>query len=63
MHCLALTKPKIVLVDVKDVQVLSPVRAQLKEKGVGPIYSWNNLAHLPAHTTEGVTVSHFSRPR
>lgn len=40
---------------MKDAQILSPVRDQLKAKGVGPLYSWHDLSHLPAHLTTGVT--------
>ncbi len=61
IHCLGLTKPKVVLVDMKDAQILSPVRDQLKARGVGPLYSWNDLSHLPAHLTAGVTSLDFNK--
>lgn len=61
IHCLSLTKPKIVLCDAKDAQVLGPVAETLKSKNVGPIFSWHDLSHLPAHTYKGVTVSEEQR--
>ncbi|BEJ16856.1 hypothetical protein CspHIS471_0602570 [Cutaneotrichosporon sp. HIS471] len=55
IHCLSLTKPKVVLADQKDAQVLSPIRNELKAAGVGPLYSWDNLDHLPVDARVGFT--------
>lgn len=42
IHCLSLAKPKVVLVDANDYEVLKPVEGKLAEKGVGKVYSWDS---------------------
>lgn len=37
VHCLGLTKPKIVLVDEGMASTIAPLRATLESKKVGPV--------------------------
>lgn len=57
MHCLALTKPVFVIVDDGMAAQLGPRADELKQKGVGPVWCWTSLGHLPAEARDGVTVS------
>ncbi|GMK59753.1 hypothetical protein CspeluHIS016_0803590 [Cutaneotrichosporon spelunceum] len=45
-HCLRLTKPELVLADAVSALALSRVAQQLKDGGVGPLFSWQDTAHL-----------------
>ncbi len=47
VHCLKITEPKLVLVDVTTAGQLAKLAPELKSKGVGPIHCWSSVAHLP----------------
>lgn len=46
VHCLKLAMPKLILVDGADAEVLAPVAPNLRELGIGPVYSWHSVQHL-----------------
>ncbi|KAL1405668.1 hypothetical protein Q8F55_009307 [Vanrija albida] len=46
IHCLILTRPKIVLVDAAGAEVLAPVAEHLADNRVGPLWCWNSTKHL-----------------
>lgn len=54
VHCLAKTKPSFVFVDSQLAQMLAPRAAELKAKGVGPLYCWSGVSHLDAVTRQNV---------
>lgn len=54
IHCLALTKPKLTLVDVDLAKILGPASAQLLAKNIGPIYCWSSVSHTSPATRAGV---------
>lgn len=62
IHCLALTQPKLVLVDFKCAEVLGPIAGVLAEKGVGRIYCWSSVAHLDAQARAAIGVIPTCKP-
>ncbi|EKD01644.1 hypothetical protein A1Q2_04015 [Trichosporon asahii var. asahii CBS 8904] len=54
VHCLALTGPKFVLVEEAMAGEIGPLADELKSKGVGPIWCWSSVKHLPAAAQAGV---------
>ncbi|TXT05143.1 uncharacterized protein COLE_06463 [Cutaneotrichosporon oleaginosum] len=46
VHCLGITKPDIVLGDADFVASIVPIMGRLKERGVGPVYSYDPTEHL-----------------
>ncbi|TXT12782.1 hypothetical protein VHUM_01183 [Vanrija humicola] len=54
-HCLALTKPAVILAEPKYAEVIAPLAGELAAKGVGKIYSWGPVFHLPRPVQDNVT--------
>lgn len=55
VHCLALTEPKFVLVEEQMAGEIGSLAAELKSKGVGPMWCWSSVQHLPSAAQAGVT--------
>ncbi|BEI93520.1 uncharacterized protein CcaverHIS019_0511480 [Cutaneotrichosporon cavernicola] len=56
-HCLKLTKPELVLCDATTAVALSSLAGQLKEGGVGPLYSWQDTTHLGKCSVERIDLA------
>lgn len=54
IHCLGLTKPLLVLADAAVAEVLGPNAKSLAGKGVGKIYCWDSIDHLPSKARAGL---------
>lgn len=54
LHCLKITSPKLVLVDVGMANQLGGLKHLLKAKKVGDVYCWSSVAHLPKRVRKGV---------
>jgi acyl-CoA synthetase (AMP-forming)/AMP-acid ligase II len=46
-HCLKITHPKVVICDANVANLLAPAADKLKALGVGNIYSFHPMDHLP----------------
>lgn len=55
IHCLKLTAPALVLLDDAMAAQVAPVVDNLT--GVGPLFTWSPIAHLPVVVKHNVTVS------
>ncbi|BEI82218.1 hypothetical protein CcaverHIS002_0300860 [Cutaneotrichosporon cavernicola] len=55
VHCLALVKPELVIVDDAMANQLGPIASTLKDKGVGPVWCWTSLGHLSSAARANVT--------
>lgn len=54
LHCLGLTKPKLTLVDQHTGLIVGPIAAELKARGVGPVYCYDKIGHLPPNVQAGL---------
>ncbi|GMK59773.1 hypothetical protein CspeluHIS016_0803790 [Cutaneotrichosporon spelunceum] len=55
VHCLGITRPNIVLGDADFVSSIVPIMGRLKEKGVGPVYSYEPVDHLSPALQAAIT--------
>ncbi|KAL1406692.1 hypothetical protein Q8F55_008398 [Vanrija albida] len=53
-HCLTLTRPALILAEPKYAEVIAPLASGLAAKGVGRIYSWGHVYHLPGEVQDAV---------
>ncbi|BEJ10624.1 hypothetical protein CspHIS471_0100460 [Cutaneotrichosporon sp. HIS471] len=55
VHCLGLTRPDVVIGDADFIASIVPILGRLKEKGVGPVYSYDPVDHLPLEVRTKIT--------
>ncbi|KLT43707.1 acetyl-CoA synthetase-like protein [Cutaneotrichosporon oleaginosum] len=60
VHCLRLTKPELVLADATSAFALADHVQALAEGGVGPLFSWQDTAHLGTCAVETVNLAQLS---
>lgn len=56
-HSLGIAPPMAIVASDEIAGVLSPLMPELARKGVGKLYCWQDVAHLPVNARQGITVS------
>ncbi|WOO76507.1 putative 4-coumarate--CoA ligase 3 [Vanrija pseudolonga] len=55
-HSLGIAPPMAIVASDEIAGVLSPLMPELARKGVGKLYCWQDVAHLPVNARQGITV-------